>query len=163
MKMSSGHVTRRVAMPLLVAGLGMLAGIGPTTVVHAEEQEADRKDAFVCMEETQEQCDFNNTNMALFIQARDAYDRGRETGDLGEARRIALELVQRGDVQHGNSLLRFIYLQIGQGAHKNYVEAYRWVVADAAAGIEIKRLDLARIRDQLAKRMTPEQLAEATK
>ena len=47
--------------------------------------------------------------------------------------------------------------------HKNLVEGYRWVATDIAAGSKYKRLDLQRILDQLATRMTPEQLAEAKK
>ena len=57
--------------------------------------------------------------------------------------------------------MKFIYLQLGQGAHKNLVEAYRWVAADIAAGVTYPRLDLERVLAQVAARMTPEQLAEA--
>jgi hypothetical protein len=120
-------------------------------------------DAFVCMEDTQEKCDYENKNLDLFIKGRDAYDRGRETGDLSEARNIALELIQRKDTKHGNALMKFIYVQVGQGVHKNYVEAYRWVQADIAAGATYERLNLQKVRDSLAEKMTPEQLAEARK
>jgi len=119
------------------------------------------EDAFVCMEESQEICDQKNKNMELFIKGRDAFDRGREMGDMTEARGYALELIARNDQRHGQALMKFIYLQLGQGVHKNLVEAYRWVAADLAAGTEYKRLDLERILDQLSKRMTPEQIGEA--
>ena len=119
--------------------------------------------AFVCMEETQEKCDSENRNMALFIQGRDAYERGRETGDLGEARKYAMELIERKDARHGKALMKYIYMQVAQGTHKDSVEAYRWVAADIAAGESYARLNLDRVLEQLAAKMTPEQLAEARK
>lgn len=117
-------------------------------------------DAFVCMEESQAQCDYQNRNMELFIKGRDAFDVGRESGDLTQAHGYAAELIARKDFQHGKGLMKFIYLQFAQGTHKNLVEAYRWVAADLAAGVEYKRLDLKRVLDQIAARMTPEQRAE---
>lgn len=139
---------------LLAAVIGVGSGFFAAPVGAAE-------DAFVCMEETQEKCDRENRNMALFIEGRDAFDRGREIGDLTEAHDIAAELFARQDLRHGKGLMKFIYLQLGQGAHKNLVEAYRWVAADIAAGMTYPRLDLERVLAQVAARMTPEQLAEA--
>lgn len=124
---------------------------------------AAEDDAFVCMEESQEKCDYENKNMELFIKARDAFDRGREAGDLKEARDTAMELIQRGDAKHGKGLMIYILLQLGQGTHKNLVEAYRWVAADIAAGVTYPRIKLERTLEQIAARMTPEQLAEAKK
>lgn len=118
-------------------------------------------DAFVCMEESQEICDDKNKNMELFIKGRDAFDHGREVGDFNEARRYALELIARKDTSHGMALMKFIYVQLGQGVHKNLVEAYRWVAADLAAGTAYRRLNLERILEQLAAKMTPEQISEA--
>jgi hypothetical protein len=118
------------------------------------------EDAFVCMEESQEKCDYENRNMDLFIQGRDAFDRGRESGDFNEARRIARELMDRKDMQHGKALMKFIYVQVSLGVHKNYVEAYRWLEADIAAGQTYQRLDLKWVQEKLAAKMTPEQLAE---
>ncbi len=147
---ATGSVAALVAAALLV-----VSAVAPPS--------AAADDAFVCMEETQEKCDAENRNMALFIQGRDAFDRGRETGDLGEARRIARELVDRKDERHGKALLKFIYVQVSLGVHKDFVEAYRWIEADMSAGESYKRLDLGWVRDKLAARMTPEQLAEAKK
>ncbi len=143
---------RRLAAAVVV----LLASVGS-----GASGAADQDDAFVCMEESQEKCDYENRNMELFIKGRDAFDRGRETGDFREAHSHAAELIARKDVRHGNGLMKFIYLQLAQGAHKNLVEAYRWVAADLAAGATYKRLDLQRVLDQIAARMTPEQLAEA--
>jgi hypothetical protein len=144
--------TRRLAAAVVVL-LASLAGV--------RADAADQEDAFVCMEESQEKCDYENRNMELFIKGRDAFERGRETGDFREAYSHAAELMARKDVRHGSGLMKFIYLQLAQGAHKNLVEAYRWVAADLAAGVTYKRLDLQRVLDQIAARMTPEQLAEA--
>jgi hypothetical protein len=52
-------------------------------------------------------------------------------------------------------------VQVSLGVHRNYVEAYRWVEADIAAGQSYQRLDLNWVKDKLAAKMTPEQLAEA--
>ena len=149
-KSSRATLACRQLAAVVVLACGLSAG-----PVHAEG------DAFVCMEESQEKCDYENKNMELFIKGRDAFDRGREIGDLSEAHAYAAELIERKDVRHGQALMKFIYVQVGQGVHKNLVEGYRWVASDIAAGTTYKRLDLQRILDQLAARMTPEQLAEA--
>lgn len=140
---------------LIAAGVLGAAGTLSTSAAHAEEG------GFVCMEETQEKCDHENRNIDLFIRGRDAFDQGRESGDLGEARRMALELMERKDQRHGKALMKFIYLQVSLGVHRNFVEAYRWIESDIAAGTKYARLDLGWVRDKLAARMTPEQLAEA--
>jgi hypothetical protein len=147
---SHAGIRRLAAVVVLACGVSAVP-------VHAAD------DAFVCMEESQEKCDYENKNMELFIKGRDAFDRGRETGDFTEAHGYAAELIARQDLKHGKALMKFIYLQLGQGAHKNLVEAYRWVAADLAAGITYSRLPLERVLEQLAARMTPEQLDQAKK
>ena len=139
---------------LLAAAFGVGGGLFAAPAGAAQ-------DAFVCMEETQEKCDRENRNLALFIMGRDAFDRGREIGDLTDARRIARELIDRQDTQHGKALMIFIYLQVSLGVHKNLVEAYRWIDTDLAAGQSYKRLDLKWVQAKVASKMTPEQLAEA--
>lgn len=141
---------RAVASMLLASAIALSA-------IHARAAE----DAFVCMEESQEKCDHENRNMALFIEGMDAFERGRASGDLSEARRIGKQLIDRKDERHGKGLLKMVYVQVTLGVHKNFVEAYRWIEADMAAGETYKRLDLNWAREKLAARMTPEQLAEA--
>lgn len=141
----------------------LLLGVGWLSAAPASAAEDEAEDAFVCMEESQEKCDYENRNMELFIQGRDALDRGREAGDLSEAHRIARELMDRKDMRHGKALMKFVYVQVSLGVHKNFVEAYRWIEADIAAGQTYKRLDLNWVRDKLTAKMTPEQLAEAMK
>lgn len=138
----------------LPAALFLALGLSAAMPVMAE-------DAFVCMDESQEKCDYENRNMELFIKGRDAFDRGRDSGDLSEARAHAAELMARDDMRHGKGLMKYVYLQFAQGTHRNLVEAYRWVAADIAAGITYPRMDLDRLLRQIAARMTPEQLEEA--
>jgi len=147
--LESPHCIRRLASIFALA-CALTAG-----VVLAED------DAFVCMEESQEECDYENKNMELYIKGTDAFDRGREIGDLTEAHGYAAELMARNDLRHGKALMKHIYMQFGLGVHKDLVQAYRWVAADVAAGTTYKRLDPQRILDQLTARMTPEQLSEA--
>lgn len=143
------RVLRR--LPLSMA---LVLGLPAMPVAMAE-------DAFVCMEESQEKCDYENRNMELFIKGRDAFDQGRETGDFREAQGYAAELMARKDMKHGKGLMKYIYLQLGQGAHRNLVEAYRWVAADIAGGVTYPRLDLDALLKKIAASMTPEQLQEA--
>lgn len=149
MSLFGGRVAPRIAAALLASAVAC----GPALAA----------DAFVCMEETQQKCDEKNQNLATYIKAHDAFDRGREAGDLSEARALALKLIENNDARHGKTLMKYIYMQVGMGTHKNYVEAYRWLNADLAAGTKYSRMDLERTRDRLAKLMTPEQIAEANK
>lgn len=144
------RVSPRIAVALLASAIAC----GPAVAADG---------AFVCMEETQQKCDEKNQNLDTYIKAHDAFDRGRESGDLSEARALALKLIANNDARHGKTLLKYIYMQIGMGTHRNYVEAYRWINADLASGTKYNRLDLERTRDRLAKLMTPEQIAEANK
>ena len=123
---------------------------------------AEEEDAFKCLSGDEKECAFENESMALFIQGRDAYDKGREIGDLSEARKIAKELVQRKN-KYGKRMMKMIYMQLATGTHKNYVEAHRWLQEGIANDEKYARLDLNRVMDQLSAKMTPEQLAEAQK
>ncbi len=118
------------------------------------------EDAFKCMEETQEKCDFENENMRLFIQGRDAFDRAMETGDFTETRAIGQKLAGRKN-KYGNRLLKMVYVQVGFGKHKDLVQAHRWLDEEMKAGHGFARLDLEKTLAKLEALMTPEQLAEA--
>ncbi|MBK8016411.1 MAG: hypothetical protein IPK20_06585 [Betaproteobacteria bacterium] len=155
--MSKRNPTLRASICTAMAA-AVVGGVLAVPVLAAAEE-----DAFVCMEESQEKCDRENENMGLFIKGRDALENGRESGDLSEARRYAAELMAREDLKHGKALMKFVYMQVSQGVHKNLVEAYRWVAADIAADAKYKRLDLQWVLDKLSARMTPEQLSEAKK
>ena len=81
------------------------------------------EEGFVCPLENEKECAFENENLSLFIKGRDAYDRGRETGNLSEAREIGYQLAARKN-KNGRVLLKMIYMEIRMGGHKNYVQAY---------------------------------------
>jgi hypothetical protein len=59
--------------------------------------------------------------------------------------------------------MKQVYVQLALGTHKNYVEAHRWLQEAIANEEKYTRLDITRLLDQLAEKMTPEQLAEAKK
>lgn len=116
------------------------------------------EDGFVCPLEDEKECAFENENLSLFIKGRDAYDRGREVGDLSEAREIGYQLAARKN-KNGRVLLKMIYMEIRMGGHKNYVQAYDWVQEAMQRNESYARLDFQTVLDSLKKRMTPEQLS----
>ena len=116
------------------------------------------EEGFVCPLENEKECAFENENLSLFIKGRDAYDRGRETGNLSEAREIGYQLAARKN-KNGRVLLKMIYMEIRMGGHKNYVQAYDWVEEAMQRNESYARLDFQSVLDSLKKRMTPEQLA----
>jgi hypothetical protein len=114
---------------------------------------------FVCPLEDEKECSFENENLSLFIKGRDAYDHGREVGDLSEARDIGYQLAARKN-KNGRVLLKMIYMEIRMGGHKNYVQAYDWVQEAMQRNESYARLDFQTVLDSLKKRMTPEQLSK---
>jgi hypothetical protein len=100
--------------------------------------------------------------LSLFVKGTDAYDKGRETGDLSEARSIARQLIDRKN-KYGKRMMKQVYVQLALGVHKNYVEAYRWLQEAIVNEEKYTRVDITRLLDQLSEKMTPEQLAEAKK
>ncbi len=146
----------RTLLHAIVSGLILSTAVGHLPA-RAEDEEA-----FKCMSEDEKECAFENESMALFIKGRDAYDKGRETGDLSESRKIAQELVQRKN-KYGKRMMKMIYMRVAAGEHKNYVEAYRWVQDGIANDEKYARLDLNHVLEQLSAKMTPEQLAEVQK
>lgn len=123
-----------------------------THMAHAQQ------DGFVCPYENEKECAFENESLSLFIKGRDAYDRGREIGDLTEAREIGYQLAARKN-KNGKALLKMVYMEIRMGGHKNYVQAYDWVQEAMQRNETYARLDYQTVLDALKKRMTPEQLA----
>ena len=150
------NTTRSLTLQALISGL-LLVTATSHLPVRAEEEEA-----FKCLSGDEKECAFENESMALFIKGRDAYDKGRETGDLSEARKIAKELVQRKN-KYGKRMMKMIYMRVAAGEHKNYVEAYRWVQEGIANDEKYARLDLNHVLEQLSTKMSPEQLAEVQK
>lgn len=119
-------------------------------------------DNLLCPSGDEKQCAYENESLSLFIKGTDAYDKGRETGDLSEALNIARELTERKN-KYGKRMTKQIYVQLALGTHKNYVESYRWLQEAIAKEEKYPRLDISRLLSQLSEKMTPEQLAEAQK
>lgn len=117
---------------------------------------ASAEDVFICPTENEKECAFENESMSLFIKGRDAYDHGREIGNLSEARVIGTQLVARKN-KNGKQLLKMIYMSVRMGGHKNNVEAYQWVEESIARKEEYARLDMNALLDTLFQRMTPDE------
>lgn len=94
--------------------------------------------------------------LAIYRLGRTAYENARQTGDFTEALRLARQLNAAGD-KNGERLLTMVHLQLGWGTHKDYVQAYAWLVEDMAKHDE----HLPKMLRQLAGKMTPEQLDRA--
>ena len=90
-----------------------------------------------------------------FEDGRAAYNRG----DYATALRLWLPLAEQGDaiVQLNLGLLYYWGHGVLQDSVQDYVEAHKWFNLAAAQG----NLSAAGNRDWLAKKMTPDQLAEA--
>ncbi len=141
------RTTRSPKLSLLFAAM-LTIGCGSITApAHAEE------DAFVCPTDDIKKCDYENESMDIFIKGRDAYDHGREIGDLTEARELAKKLMARKN-KNGKVLMKMIYMQIGMGGHKNYPEAYHWVEEAIANKESYARLDMNGLLEKLSQRMT---------
>jgi len=121
---------------------------------------AQAEDSFKCLVGTEEECAYENESLALFIKARDAFDSGRESGDMTEAVTLSRQLLARKN-KNGKRIMKMIYLRLRQGDHKNPVEAYQWVQQAIDSGEEYARLDLTETRDIIGASMTPEQLGQA--
>ncbi len=68
----------------------------------------------------------NGDPLAMYMVGRRAYLEGRETGDLAEAFDWAWRSKEAGYLG-GRMLLKMIYLQMGDGFHRDYVQAHRWL------------------------------------
>lgn len=96
--------------------------------------------------------------MAGYVKARNAYDNARTSGDFSETLVLSRGLAAQGD-KNGERLLKMVYLQLGWGAHRDYVQAYGWLSEGIAGGADY----LVRWRQILTEKMTADQLAEAKK
>jgi TPR repeat protein len=94
--------------------------------------------------------------LAIYRLGRTAYEEARESGDFSEALRLSRQLAATGD-KNGERLLKMVHMQLGWGAHKDYVQAYQWLNEDNKAGSDY----LDKWIKTLAAKMTPEQLEQA--
>jgi hypothetical protein len=96
--------------------------------------------------------------MAMYAVGRKAYDDGRQSGDFTEALSWSRKLAAAKE-KNGERLLKMVYLQLGWGAHRDYVQAYVWLSEAIAGGDDY----LVQWRKMLVDKMTPEQVAQAKK
>jgi hypothetical protein len=94
--------------------------------------------------------------VAMYVVGREAYETARTSGDFTEAMYWSRQLVAKGD-KNGERLQKMVYLQLGWGAHRDYVQAYVWLTEGIVAGVDY----LPPLRKKLMEKMTPEQLAKA--
>jgi TPR repeat protein len=94
----------------------------------------------------------------MYVMGRRAYEAARTSGDFTEALTWSRRLVATGE-ENGRRLLKMVYLQLGWGAHRDYVQAYVWLSEAIAAGDDY----LLPWRKMLVEKMTPEQLDRARK
>ncbi len=99
-----------------------------------------------------------DNRMAVYSKGRNAYDNARTSGDFSEALALSRQLAGKGD-KNGERLLKMVYLQLGWGGHRDYVQAYKWLSEGIAGGADY----LVRWRQILTEKMTADQLAEAKK
>lgn len=96
--------------------------------------------------------------VAQYSKGRNAYENARTTGDFGESYAIARKLAATGD-KNGERLLKMVHIQLGSGAHKDFVQAYGWLSEGIADGLEYVTV----WRKRLTGKMSPEQISEAKK
>jgi hypothetical protein len=94
--------------------------------------------------------------VAMYVLGRRAYEDARTSGDFTAALDWARRLVAAKE-KNGERLLTMVHLQLGWGAHRDYVQAYVWLSEGIAGGNE----SLRRWRDKLVEKMTAEQVAQA--
>ena len=92
----------------------------------------------------------------MYAVGRNAYETARTSGDFSEAFDWAQRLNALGD-KNGERLLKMVYMQMGWGAHHDYVQAYVWLSQGIVGGADY----LVQWRKMLVEKMSPEQLAAA--
>ena len=138
-----------LAIVFVLAVVPVMGGISPATA--AETQCPSEDDSAPCQAD-------KSDRMAVYVKGRNAYDNARTSGDFSEALALSRQLAAQGD-KNGERLLKMVYLQLGWGAHRDYVQAYVWLSEGIAGGADY----LVRWRKILAEKMTSDQLAEAKK
>ena len=96
--------------------------------------------------------------MAMYMMGRRAYEDGRISRDFTEALAWGQKVIQVR--RHtGNMLLKMVYLQLGSGAHRDYVQAHVWL-REAIDSSE-ENLYLIPWLERLEAKMEPEQIERA--
>lgn len=96
--------------------------------------------------------------MAMYMMGRRAYEGARVSGDFTEALAWGQKIIKVR--RHtGNMLLKMVYLQLGGGEHRDYVQAHVWL-REAIDSSEAN-LYLIPWLERLEARMEPEQIERA--
>ena len=99
-----------------------------------------------------------NDPMAMYMMGRRAYEAARVDGDFTEALAWGQKVIQVR--RHtGNMLLKMVYLQLGSGVHRDYVQAHVWL--REAIDRSEENLYLIPWLERLEAKMEPEQIERA--
>ena len=96
--------------------------------------------------------------MAMYMMGRRAYEGARVSGDYTEALAWGQKVI-RVRRHTGNMLLKMVYLQLGAGEHRDYVQAHVWLREAIESGEA--NLYLIPWLERLEARMEPEQIERA--
>ena len=93
-----------------------------TISANAENSECSNKeDKVLCMA-------LEGDTMAMYVMGRREYTIARSSGDMTKALEWTLKVLAHKDKESvANRLLKMIYIQLGEGVHKDYVQAYIWL------------------------------------
>ena len=96
--------------------------------------------------------------MAMYMMGRRAYEGARVSGDFTEALAWGQKVIKVR--RHtGNMMLKMVYLQLGAGEHRDYVQAHVWL--REAIDRREENLYLIPWLERLEARMEPEQIERA--
>ena len=89
---------------------------------YAENIDCSKKeDKILCMAQ-------QGDTMAMYVMGRREYTIARSSGDMTKALEWTLKVMEHKDKERvANRLLKMIYIQLGEGVHKDYVQAYIWL------------------------------------
>lgn len=148
--MKTSRKLSRIGVAMLLA-LACAPGIdGIPTLAAAEEAACPQGDGWLeCKAAAGDRA-------AIYRLGRTAYENARESGDFSEAVRLSRQLAATGD-KNGERLLKMVHIQLGRGAHKDYVQAHVWLSEDMPGDDDY----IDKWRRMLAEKMTAEQLEKA--
>jgi hypothetical protein len=123
---------------------------------NAENSECSAKeDKVLCMA-------LEGDTMAMYVMGRREYTIARKTGDMTKALNWTLKVLENKDsALVASRLLKMIYIQLGEGVHKDYVQAYIWLQEGINKGDDY--VYLIRWQERLTYYMSEQQINDARK
>ena len=113
----------------------------------------NKEDSVLCMAE-------QGDVMAMYIMGRREYTIARSSGDMSKALEWTLKVMEHKDKEMvAKRLLKMIYIQLGKGVHKDYIQAYIWLQEGINKGE--KNVYLTPWQERLKYLMTENQIREA--